>query len=103
MLGLGKWKFFVDTMFYRGDAFLIIMDKDGEYDVDIDLPGIQKPDFSFGDLAIEGNTITGTAQTSLLKGKLIPFSATFEGDTANGFLKVPFIGKIKLSNGVKVD
>jgi len=103
MLGLGKWKFNVNTMIYRGEAFLTIGEKDGEYDIGIELPGQDNvPDFEIFDMAAEGNTITGSVKTSLLRGKVIPFSATFDGDTASGFLKVPFVGKIDLKDGVKV-
>ena len=102
MIGIGKWKFNVDTMFYRGEAFLVISEKDGAPDIELDLPGQQVPDFAVSDLAYEGNTVTGNIQTSMLKGKNIPFSCTFEGDTANGFLKIPFIGKVKLNNGERV-
>jgi len=103
MIGIGKWKFFVDTMFYRGDAVLVISEKDGKPDIGLDMPGMDVPDFSVSDMEYDGNTVTGNVQTSLLKGKNIPFSCTFEGDRANGFLKIPFIGKVKLNNGVKID
>ena len=102
MIGLGNWKFHVDTMFYRGDAILSIADKDGKYDVSIDITEIDVPEFSIYGIEQDGNTITGLAQTDLLKGKEIPFSITFEDDTANGFLKVPFLGRIKLENGQKM-
>ena len=102
MLGLGKWKFNVDTMFYKGEAFLTISNSNGDYDINVDLPGMNVPDFSVSDMVADGNTLTGNVQTSLLKGKDIPFSGTFEGDTANGFLKIPFMGKVKLENGVKI-
>ena len=102
LLGIGKWKFTVDTMFYRGDAILTAVDKDGEYDVDIELTGIEIPNPGYGQLQVEGNTLTGVATTDLLKGKEIPFSLTFDGDTATGFLKVPFMGKIKLKDGQRI-
>ena len=102
MLGLGTWKFKVDTMFFRGDAKLIVAEKNGEYDITIDIPGETLPEIGFDNIQAEGNTVTGTARTDLLKGKDIPFSCTFEGDTANGLLKVPMLGKIKLNNGVKI-
>ncbi|MCL2530784.1 MAG: hypothetical protein FWE40_01330 [Oscillospiraceae bacterium] len=102
MVGLGKWKFFVDTMFYRGDAVLMVGEKNGKYDIDISLTGVEIPDFSINDMKAEGNTVTGNVQTSMMKGKDIPFSCTFEGDTANGMLKVPFMGKIALKDGKKI-
>jgi len=103
MLGLGKWKFNVKTRFYSGDAYMIVEEKDGAYEIRAELANGKKPDFRFGKFQVEGNTITGVAHHSMLQGNSIPFSATFEDGTANGFLDVPFIGLIKLNNGEKVD
>ena len=102
LLGEGKWKFQLDTMFYRGDAFMTVGSKDGEYDIKIELVDMSVPDFSYEQLQAEENTVTGIAHTDLLKGKDLPFSVTFENDTANGYLKVPFMGKIKLKDGEKI-
>jgi len=102
MLGLGKWKFTVATRFYSGTAYLIIGEKDGEYDIRAELANGKKPDFRFSKLQAQGNTITGVAHHSLLQGHSIPFSAAFEDGTASGFLDVPMIGMIKFSNAEKV-
>ncbi|MDR2753662.1 MAG: hypothetical protein LBB50_05085 [Oscillospiraceae bacterium] len=102
MVGIGKWQFFMDTMFYRGNAFLLVREKDGDYDIGLEVPGVEIPAITFSNVTIEENTVSGITRTDLLKGKDIPFSATFTDDTANGWLKVPFLGKLKLKNGVKV-
>ena len=108
MLGLGTWEFNVDTMFYRGRVLLMVTEKDGEYDIGIDIPGMDVPAFEVKSLVAEdGNTdvsgtVTGTAQTDLLRGKDIPFSITFDGDTAEGFLKVPFMGKFTMRDGKRI-
>ncbi|MDR2646864.1 MAG: hypothetical protein LBB67_01890 [Oscillospiraceae bacterium] len=102
MIGLGKWKFPVDTMLYRGDAVVDVADDGGTYAITIALSGMDVPDITVSDVRENENTVTGTAQIEVLKGKDIPFSITFEGDCANGFLKVPFMGKIKLNKGVRI-
>ena len=102
MLGLGTWQFEVDTMFYRGRVLLIVGEKDGAYDISIDIPGMDVPDFKVISIEAEDNTVTGAAQTDLLRGKDIPFSITFDGDTAEGYLKVPFMGKFSLREGKKI-
>jgi len=108
MLGLGTWEFNVDTMFYRGRVLLVVEEKDGEYDISLDIPGMDVPSFDVVSLeADEGNTdtagtITGAAQTDLLRGKDIPFSITFDGDSAEGFLKVPFMGKFSMRDGKRI-
>jgi len=105
MLGLGTWNFSVDTMLYRGDAKIIIGEKDGEYDVAVEIPVMDDmPAFTFEDVQTEGDTITGSAKVDMdmLRDRDIPFSLTFDGDSATGFLKVPFLGKIKLNDGVRI-
>ena len=103
MLGLGKWKFTVSTRFYSGTAFLVIGEKDGEYDVHAELANGKRPDFRFSKLQALGNTLTGVAQHSMLQGNTIPFSATFDEDgTASGSLDVPFVGMIRFTNAEKV-
>ena len=102
MIGLGKWKFHVDTRFYSGDAYLVVGEKDGEYDIYAELANGKRTDFRFSKLQVQGNTITGVAQHSLLQGSQIPFSATFEDGAASGSLDVPFVGMIRFSNGEKV-
>jgi len=102
MIGLGKWKFTVNTRFYSGEAYLVIEEKDGGYDIHALLANGKKPDFRFSQLQAQGDTITGVAQHSLLQGSLIPFVATFEGGSASGSLDVPFLGVISFSNAEKV-
>jgi len=103
MIGLGTWKFTVDTAIYKGDALLHIKDNDGQYDMKCELVGMDKAGMDAVTIAEEGeNTLTGIAATNLLKGKDIPFTVTFENGVANGFLKVPFIGKLKLKDGQKI-
>lgn len=104
MLGLGKWKFYIDTMFYRGDAILTVGEVNGAYEAGIEVPqlGQELPPMTYENLKQEGNTITGDVKTDLLKGKTLSFSVTFDGDTASGFLKIPFIGKVKMKNGVRI-
>ena len=38
MIGLGKWQTYVNTMVFKGDVTVVIADKDGEYDIDFQLP-----------------------------------------------------------------
>ena len=102
MLGLGKWEFTVATRFYSGTAFLIIGEKDGEYDIHAELANGKRPDFRFSKVRAQGDTIAGVAQHSLLQGHSIPFSVTFEDGAASGFLDVPMVGMIKFSNAEKV-
>lgn len=103
MIGLGKWKGTVDSMFYRGDAFLTISDNNGTYGFEIEVnAGVDIPEFKIYDVVEDGDTLTGKAEVALLPGKEIDLSFTFTDDTFEGVLKVPYLGKIKVKNGVKL-
>ena len=103
MIGLGTWKFQVDTMFYNGAAILEITGEGGQYAVTASLPDMSgATEIALKDVTEDGDTLSGIATTSLLQGKDIPCSITFDGDTAEGFMKVPFIGKLKLKDGVRI-
>jgi len=101
MIGLGTWKFAVDTVFYNGAAILTIT-HDGEYAIKVELPDMTGMAIAVGDITEDGDTLNGTATTDMLKGKDIPCSITFDGDEAEGVMKVPFIGKLKLKSGKKI-
>ncbi|MDR1733382.1 MAG: hypothetical protein LBR73_00640 [Oscillospiraceae bacterium] len=104
MVGLGKWEFYADTMFYNGNVYLIVSEKNGEYDVDIELSGVDVPAIEVKSVSEEGNTLKGIATSDMLRGKEIPFefSVSADGLTANGTIKIPFMESVKLNNGKKV-
>ena len=104
MIGLGKWSCSVDTVFLKGEAVFEITDENGEYKFDLHIESdTDVPDFKIIEVNEEdGNTLKGKAEVSLLPGKPIELSCTFEGDTMTGYLKVPYIGKIKIKDGKKI-
>ncbi len=104
MIGLGKYKAKINNMFFKGDAIFELELEDGNYEMEIELQGadFDMPDFKLFDAKEDGNTFTAKATTSLLPGKEIDVELTFENDKCNGFLKIPFIGKIKIKDAVKI-
>ena len=100
MIGIGKWEGSVNTMLYSGEVSFRIVDKNGEYDVEFDLPeGVTNaPQFSISEVEESGNTLNAKVDISLLPGKKVDISMDFDGDTMNGVIKIPFIGKVKLEN-----
>ncbi len=103
MLGIGKWLCKVNSMFYRGEVTLNIADNNGEYDITIEIDAdFDMPDYKIYDVVTEGNTVTAKAEVSLLPGKVVDVSFTIENDVLTGVLKVPFMGKIKITDGQKV-
>ena len=97
MIGLGKWEAPINTMVYRGTGYMTISDVNGEYDFRFELTGQQLPEIRVSEIAEDGNTLTAVGECDLLKGKKIPVSITFDGDTFTGTIKAPLVGKIKLS------
>ena len=102
MIGLGKWACSVNTMFFSGDVEFEIFDNNGEYGFNIDIPGIKVPDIKVKEVDEDDDTITATVETSLLEGKDITLLVTIDDDTFDGYLKIPFFGKVKLKNGRKI-
>ncbi len=103
MIGLGNWLAHIDTMFFKGDVTIKVSDNNGAYAFDLELPSdIDIPEFKIYDITEDGNTLNAKATVDLLQGKVIDISFTFEGDTANGFLKIPYIGKIKVKDAKKI-
>lgn len=101
MIGLGKWCCHVDTMFFAGDVELTVKDKNGEYDFEIVLPGIDVPEYQIKSIEEDGNNIRAVVNVPMI-GKDADLNVTFEDDTFSGFLKIPFLGKVKFKDGYKV-
>ena len=103
MLGLGKWTCMVDSMLFRGDVTMNIIEKNGNYDFELDLPGIEIPSYTLKSVVEDNNSIKAVISVDTL-GKDAELEVNFDDavETFTGVLKVPFIGKIKLKNGHRV-
>lgn len=102
MIGLGKWACNVNTMFFSGEVKIKVFDDGGKYGFELDIPNVTIPDITVKDVKEDGDTVMAVAQTSLLPGKDVELTITFDGDNFDGFLKVPFLGKIKLKDGHRI-
>lgn len=102
MIGLGKWACSVNTMIFSGDVKFEIFDDNGKYGFNIDMPSVKVPDITVKEVEEDDDTITATVTTSLLEGKDITLFVTIDGDTFDGYLKIPFFGKVKLKNGHRI-
>ena len=105
MIGLGKWQAEINNIIFKGSAVFTIADDNGNYKIDLELPGedLGVSDINIQNIQEDGDTLTGEATVDIIPGgKACEISLTFTDDVCNGFLKVPFIGKIKLKNGHRV-
>ena len=99
MIGLGKWVCNVSSMLFSGGVKMEIFDDHGAYGFKLDIPNVKIPDVTVKEVKEDGTDVTVTVQTSMLPGKDIVLNATFDGDTFEGVLKIPFVGKVKLKDG----
>ena len=99
MIGLGKWVCSVSSMLFSGEVKMEIFDDNGSYGFKLDIPNVKIPDVTVKEVKEDGTDVTVTVQTSMLPGKDIVLNATFDGDTFEGVLKIPFVGKVKLKDG----
>lgn len=104
MLGLGKYKVNIDHMFYTGVAVFEIKNDEGNYEIDIELENndFEMPDIELKDVIVEVDTIIAKAEIDEFPGKAVDVNLTFTDDKCNGFLKIPFVGKIKIKDAVKI-
>lgn len=102
MIGLGKWSCSIDTMMFRGEAVVTILDNNGEYGFEVEAKGIKIPQYTVSSITENGNNLSAVVTSPVLPGKEVPISMDFDGDVMTGFVKVPLLGKIKLKNGKKI-
>lgn len=102
MIGLGTWACNVNTMFFSGEAKIKVFDDNGKYGFELDVPGVTVPDVEVKKIEEDGDTINAVVQTSLLPNKDIELTVTFDGDEFDGFVKIPFLGKVKFKDGHRV-
>lgn len=101
MVGLGKWACTVDSMFFRGEVIVNIFEKDGSYGFELDLPGVDIPEYTIKSIEVTDDTLTAVVSVAML-GKDAQLDIDFDDDSFTGIIKIPFIGKIKLKDGHRI-
>lgn len=96
MIGLGTWEGSVNMMFFKGVGRVTIKDVDGKYDFKLEIIGEDVPEFTVSEVTEDGNTLHAVAQSDAYKGKKIPVTAVFDGDSVIGTVKLPIFGQIKI-------
>lgn len=105
-IGIGTWVGKLNVRLARGDVkFTIGEDANGDYKIDVALPGaLKSAKINFMNLKEEedGKTISGEGTISVLPGRKLTGAFTFEEDTFVGEIKAPVVGKIKITDGKRV-
>lgn len=104
MIGLGTWEAPINTMIFRGTGRVTISDVNGEYDFKFELVGESLPKITVTDVEEDGNTLTAVGECEAFPGKKIPVTVDFnDDDTFLCVVKLPMVGKIKLSGNKIAD
>ena len=105
-IGIGSWAGKISLRLARGEVkFTIGEDANGDYKIDVELPGALKTaKIKFMDLKEEadGKTISGMGTISILPGRKLQGAFTFEGDTFTGEIHGPVVGKIWITDGHRI-
>ena len=59
-------------------------------------------DITITEFEEDEDTLDAKATVAILPGKEIDVHLTFDDDGCNGYLKIPFVGKIKIKDAVKI-
>ena len=105
-IGIGTWAGKINVRLARGEVkFTIAEDENGDYKIDVSLPGaLKSAKINFMNLKEEkdGKTISGEGTISVLPGRKLDGAFTFEEDTFEGNIKAPVVGKIKITDGHRI-
>lgn len=105
-IGIGSWAGKISVRIARGEVkFTIGEDENGDYKIDVALPGALKTaKIEFMNLVEEpdGKTISGEGKISVLPGRKLTGAFTFEEDTFTGEIKAPVVGKIHITDGHRI-
>ncbi|MBR6313617.1 MAG: hypothetical protein IKR49_03145 [Clostridia bacterium] len=105
-IGIGSWAGKISVRIARGEVkFTIGEDENGDYKIDVALPGALKTaKIEFMNLVEEpdGKTISGEGKISVLPGRKLTGAFTFEEDTFTGEIKAPVVGKIRITDGHRI-
>lgn len=104
MIGLGKWKANLSSLYVKGEVEFTIADKDGEYDIDIKMPEKFKgATLLISEIREVGtNKLCGKGRISVFPSKEIDAEFTFTDTTVEGVLSLGKVGSVKVKDGVKI-
>ncbi len=105
-IGIGSWAGNINVRLARGEVkFTIGEDENGDYKIDVVLPGaLKSAKLKFLNLKEEpdGKTLSGEGAISVLPGRKLTGAFTFEDDSFIGETKAPIVGKIRITEGHRI-
>jgi hypothetical protein len=105
-IGIGSWAGKINVRLAKGEVkFTSAEDENGDYKIDVSLPGaLKSAKIKFMNLIEheDGKTISGEGTISVLPGRKLEGAFTFEEDTFTGDIKAPVVGHIKITDGHRI-
>ena len=90
-------------MFFKGEAVFEIDFKNNNYELEIEIDDADfDMDVTITEFEEDDDTLDAKATVAILPGKEIDVHLTFDDDGCNGYLKIPFVGKIKIKDAVRI-
>ncbi len=103
MLGIGTWKIKVGNMFYNGEVTLRVFDNNGEYGFELIEPKMNAPTVEIKQLNTSGNHLSAVFTARELRGRDATIDLDFTQDTVSGKAKLPLVGTVKITDGIKLN
>lgn len=103
MINAVSYKADICNGYFKGDTSLKITYENGNYIFEIVGDSLDfDTNIEIKEISESECTLTARLEMGFMPGKIADIRLTFTDDTCNGYLKIPFIGKIKIANAVKI-
>lgn len=104
MIGIGKWKCGLDVALIKNEGIIEIYDDNGKYGFRLLDKDKNLPDYVVESVEENGeNSLRVAITIPVLYGKQqVLVCSTYDGDTMTGYIKLPVIGHIRITNGRRV-
>lgn len=104
VIGIGKWRFTINTFFFKGDVYLTIEDDKGNYKFTPEIPGYDgKLTYNLEEVTENGNTLYVKGSSAMVPAiKSVAATLIFNGDNCKLVSDLPFIGHFEVDNGTRV-
>ena len=104
MIGIGTWSAKLDTNLITDTVIAKISYENGKYKFVTGFNDITDYEPRVVDVIEDGNNLQITVRTRLyLRNSDIKFNVCFDGDIVTGFIEMPIVGKINITEGHRID
>ena len=104
MIGIGKWKCGLATSLIKNEGIFEVYDDNGKYGFRLLEKDKNIPDYVVESIEENGENslISVITIPELSPGRKVYVHSHFDGDVVTGYIDIPIIGHIKITNGRRV-